>query len=116
MPPDADLGPAALLAIALETYRSEVLPALPQDRRYAGAMAGNALEIALRGLQADAGERALLDAVYGKGKGTIAALARDIRLGRIDDARQSSLRALLKDHLRRELAVRNPRFLASRKA
>ena len=32
----------ALLAMALETYRHEILPDLPPARRYAGAMTGNA--------------------------------------------------------------------------
>jgi hypothetical protein len=118
MPQHADLGSAALLRLALETFRADVLPALPSERRYAGAMTGNALEIALRGLAPGAvdGDRLLLDPLYGEGKGDMALLARDIRAGRLDDRSHDSLRGLLKEQIRRELTVRNPRFLASRQA
>ena len=33
-----------------ETYRDEILPALPPDKRYVGAMVANALDIAARSL------------------------------------------------------------------
>ncbi len=115
---EAVMQPAALLSIAIETFRSEILAALPPDRRYAGAMIANALEAAQRGLEAPTAERVrqLLDPIYGAGRGSIAGLARDVRSAKVDDVSTGELRDLLIANLRRELMIRNPRFLASRTA
>lgn len=110
--------PAALLALAIETLRNELMPALPAEKRYAAAMVANALEIAARDIavQEEAAELALLDAVYEDGDGTMAQLAADIRRGTVDEKAQKDLRQRLAAHLAAELRVRNPRHLASRSA
>lgn len=112
------LGAAALLDLALEAFKVEIAPALPADKRYLAAMLTNALEIARR--EADVEEEALafglLDHVYEDGDGTAEELSREIRAGTVNDATHPGLRAKLKAHLAAELAVRNPRFLAGRKA
>ena len=85
MPFDAN-QPAQLIALALKSYRDEILPALAPGERYRGAMIGNALGIALRDLNADlAGrENELLKRFYGAQARGMSDLARDIRSRRID--------------------------------
>lgn len=112
--------PAALVALALETYRAEIVPALPPDQRYIGAMIANALEIALRSMGSDAEALAVVENAVLSSLGTgpapdAAQLVQDIRSDRTGmpdgDLRQSLLN--LVEH---ELAVRNPRYLKARKA
>jgi hypothetical protein len=109
---DAD----ALLDLATEMLRAEVLPALSPEQRYAGAMIANALEIARRALaeEVEAAEWALLDGLYEEGEGSTAQLARDIRAGTLPKGKQRDLADSLRTLLIAELRVRNPRFLASR--
>jgi hypothetical protein len=80
--------PETLLALATETLKAELLPALPADKRYAAAMVINALDIARRGITTtdDAPLFALLDTVYDDGDGTPADLSRDIRAGVVTEA------------------------------
>ena len=53
-----------LRAVALDTFRAEVLPAVPPDRRYAALMIANALAIVGRELATlDAAGHAMLDAM-----------------------------------------------------
>ena len=108
--------PEALLALAAETLKAEIAPALPPEKRYAAAMVANALEIAARAAAVEEEAQAfeLLDPFYEDGDGTLADLARDIRAGKISDESHPELRRRLRAHVVRELKVRNPRFLASR--
>ena len=55
--------PRALLTIAAETFREEILADLPKDKRYAGAMTANALAIAERMLAAGDPMQALCEAL-----------------------------------------------------
>ena len=109
---DAD----ALIDLATEVLRAEVLPALGPEQRYAGAMIANALEIARRSLaeEVEAAEWALLDSIYEEGEGAMSQLARDIRAGTLPKGKGAGLAAALRTVLVAELRVRNPRFLASR--
>lgn len=109
---DAD----ALLDLATELLRAEVLPALGPEQRYAGAMIANALDIARRGLaeEVEAAEWALLDGLYEEGEGSMAQLARDIRAGTLPEGKAAGLADALRTLLIAELRVRNPRFLGSR--
>jgi hypothetical protein len=110
------IDPDALLDLAIETLRTNVLAALPPEQRYAGAMIANALEIARRGLpgEAEAAEWALLDALYDDGEGSLAQLARDIRTGSLPEGKTAGLAQSLRTLLIAELRVTNPKFLASR--
>jgi hypothetical protein len=109
---DAD----ALLDLATEMLRAEVLPALGPEHRYAGAMIANALDIARRDLaeEVEAAEWTLLDGLYEEGEGSTAQLARDIRAGTLPEGKARGLAAALRMLLIAELRVKNPRFLASR--
>lgn len=109
-------SPEALLELAAEMLKSDILPSLPPEKRYAAAMVSNAIDIARRGIAAEeeAAGFLLLDTFYTDGDGTLAQLAADFRTGAISDARHSDLRQRLRAHLITELKVRNPRFLASR--
>jgi hypothetical protein len=110
------LGAETLLDLVAEAFKAEIIPALPTDKRYLGAMLANALDIARRevAVEADALSFALLDAVYEDGDGTLEQLARDIRSGGVSDTTHPDLRKRLKAHLASELRVRNPRFLSFR--
>jgi len=109
---DAD----ALLDLATEMLRADVLPALSAEQRYAGAMIANALEIARRDLaeEVEAAEWTLLDSLYEEGEGSTVQLARDIRAGTLPEGKERDLAEVLRTLLIAELRVRNPRFLASR--
>jgi hypothetical protein len=109
---DAD----ALLDLATEMLRAEVLPALGPEQRYAGAMIANALEIARRALaeEVEAAEWSLLDSLYEEGEGSTAQLARDIRAGTLPKGKAADIADALRTLLIAELRVRSPRFLASR--
>jgi hypothetical protein len=108
--------PETLLALATETLKAELLPALPADKRYAAAMVINALDIARRGITTtdEAPLFALLDSVYDDGDGNPADLARDIRAGKVTEASHPGLALKLRALVVAELKVRNPRFLRSR--
>jgi len=110
------VDPDALLDLAVETLRSNVLPALPPEQRYAGAMIANALDIARRGLpgEAEAAEWVLLDDLYDEGEGSLAQLARDIRAGSLPQGKVTGLVQELRTMLIAELRVANPKFLVSR--
>jgi hypothetical protein len=110
------VDPDALLALAVETLRANVLPALAPEQRYAGAMIANALEIARRGLpgEAEAAEWALLDDLYDEGEGSLAQLGRDIRAGSLPQGKVAGLAQELRTMLIAELRVANPKFLVSR--
>jgi hypothetical protein len=113
---DTKITPDALLALAIETLQADVLPALPPERRYAGAMVANAIAIARRGLaeEVEAAEWALLDQFYDEGEGTLRQLALDIREGSLPKDKTAGLAAALRSLLIAELRVSNPKFLASR--
>lgn len=106
--------PRALVELALETYRAEILPELPADKRYVGAMIANALDIAARSLAAAAPQDDPLADISGTAPADTSRLARLIREDRvpIDDA---TLRASLRAAVERELAVRNPKVLTPRR-
>jgi hypothetical protein len=110
---DAD----ALLELALHTLRSELGPALPAEQRYAAAMVANALEIVRRSLAVDpeAAQWALLDRLYDDGEGSLRQLATDIRRDALPADRAAGLEEGLRQLLRAELALTNPRFLADRR-
>lgn len=113
-------SPGALVAIALETYRAEIMPGLPPDQRYIGAMIANALEIALRSMGSEAEALAVVENAVLSGLGTgpapnAAQLVHDIRADRTGMPDDNLRRALL-NLVEHELAVRNPRYLKVRKA
>ena len=109
-------GADALLALAVETLKAEIAPALPAEKRYAAAMVANALEIARREVEAaeEGQEFVLLDGFYEDGDGTLKQLAADIRSGQIAEDANPGMRGRLRAHLIAELKIRNPRFLQSR--
>ncbi|MGI9384654.1 MAG: DUF6285 domain-containing protein [Methyloligellaceae bacterium] len=106
----------ALLSLALRTYQYELQPDLPADKRYAAAMTGNAMGIALRALQHPAPETRLLERIGGDDARDLAALARALRTGDISDTTHGALRDALVDHVTAELAITNPHFLKRRAA
>lgn len=106
--------PRALLAIAAETFREEILSDLPKDKRYAGAMTANALAIAERMLAADDPLKDLCDTLGEASGGNARALAGAIRSRTVTDSSHPELRALLQKALTAELRQTNPRFLANR--
>jgi hypothetical protein len=114
-----------LLSVALETYKRDVLPHLPSEARYSGAMIANALGIAARqsaegeGFAQDA--REALAALSGLGEGEALAtieqsVCADIRRGRYDAApngvRSQSLHAALVALTRAKAAESCPKALA----
>lgn len=120
------LNPEAhnLLATALDTLRGELLPALPDEKRYAALMTANALAMVEREMHAadSAGEAFLTaaGALYGPpGEAAADALAQrlcaDIEAGRFDadsPERQAALECL-KASIAARLAITNPKLLAS---
>lgn len=106
----------AILDVVTKTFRADLLPELPGDKRYLGAMLANALDIAKRQLTSDfeANDWALLDPIYGEGEGSVSELASDIRARRVSTETHPDLMAWLSKHVSAELAIRNPRFLRSR--
>lgn len=113
---DAKITPDALLSLAIEMLQADVLPALPPEQRYAGAMVVNAIAIARRGVpgDAEAAEWSLLDKLYDDGEGSARQLALDIRDGSLPESKSAGLAAALRALLIAELRVSNPKFLASR--
>ncbi|HEX6063112.1 MAG TPA: DUF6285 domain-containing protein [Longimicrobiales bacterium] len=119
-----------LLAIAREVYNTEILPAVPVDKRYAALMIANAMAIAQR--EIEAGEepaqaelarlRSLFDEsareVHGRELDSALAdcnrrLARAIRSGRYDEER-AALLAHLRRTVEEKLAISNPKALAGK--
>lgn len=102
----------ALLDIALGTYTQEILPGLPSDKRYTGAMVANALGIAQRRLtRPDPGE-ALVSELDSD---TLEGVAGAIREGTISDRTHDRLAEKLLTYVEQELQIANPRFLKRRK-
>jgi hypothetical protein len=117
-------GAADLIEIARAAIVAELVPALPEDRRYTALMAANALAIAARDLAAPAGDGAeaarIAELLGDRGPAEGAAdpregsarLAARIRDGAFDEGEP---RARLLAHLRAttaaRLAVSNPRAL-----
>lgn len=101
----------ALLDVALSTYDQEILPGLPGDQRYTGAMIANALGIAQRRLTNPDPAQSLLDRLDCD---TQEALAKAIREGAVSDATHDGLAATLLDYVDQELEITNPRFLKRR--
>lgn len=110
------LSAETLIAIALDTLKTEVGPALPPDKRYTLAMVQSALEIARRELlvDGDSAEWKLLDEIYDDGEGSPTKLAADIRRGAVSEAKHKGLHDKLRALVVDELKIKNPRFLASR--
>lgn len=100
-----------LLRTALAAYRDELLPRLPSDRRYVGAMVANAMDIARRRVAHDDPDKALLTYIYGDRPADLAKLARDIRAGQVNETSHGALAGALLHYLQAELAITNPRFL-----
>ena len=107
-----------LIELAIATLRTELAPHLPADKRYAAAMVVNALEIARREIKADGemGVWQLLDTLYDDGEGSPKQLAGDIRSGAVSETTTPGLGAKLAAIVTAELEIRNPRFLAGRRA
>ena len=117
---------ADLLDIARATILADVAPSLPEDKRYAALMAANALAIAGRELAAPdstaaefARIRELLPESAPPGNDRTALreatsrLARAVREGRFDEGEpRMRLLAHLRECVRAQLAVSNPRALA----
>lgn len=101
----------ALLDIALSTYTHEILPGLPSDRRYTGAMIANAIGIARRRLTSPDPAQALVDQLDCD---TLEGLAEAIREGAVSDASHNGLAETLLEYVEQELAITNPRFLKRR--
>lgn len=110
------LNAETLIALAAETLKSEIVPGLAPEQRYAAAMIANALDIARREITtADESPLwELLDQAYDDGDGTPQQLAMDIRAAKINEKTHPGLGAKLRNVLIAELKVRNPRFLRSR--
>lgn len=114
-PPQAESAARAqdLLAIALKTYRADILSSLTPEQRYAGAMIANAMDIACRELTGASPNTALAGLM--DAEGGLATLARDIRGRKLDDTEHPELRQALLDYVTAELEISNPRFLERRK-
>ncbi len=102
----------ALLDIAVATYADEIIPALPKEKRYVGAMVANALGAAHRRLTHGDPDDALVKTL---GADDMASLAGSIRSGDISDSSYKGLGDALMAYLEAELAITNPRFLKRRK-
>jgi hypothetical protein len=113
---------ADLLAIARRVLREELLPLLPEEKRYDGLMVANAIAIAARQMAAGDGpaaeERARLAALLGAEgdmAGLAAELARRIRRGDYDPGRpgRQDVRAFLWKATVGKLRESNPKALAA---
>lgn len=111
------LSADTLIEIALTTLKRDILADAGPDKRYAGAMIANALEIARREITTEGSEAQwkLLDELYDDGEGTLEQLARDIRAGAIDEKKHPDLAEKLRKLVIAELEIANPRFLQSRR-
>jgi hypothetical protein len=133
-----DISDAAdLLAIARETLLGELVPALPNERRYAALMVANAMAIAARGHrlapgaerdEAEALRRLLrdidpppvvvvdVDATAGALPALRCALRDAIRAGAFDPPqRESALAAALLQIATDQVAIANPKALHDRR-
>lgn len=100
-----------LLRAARAEFAEKILPVLPQDLRYTGAMLKRSLDVLLAQAQTDrAPEAELKDAGFGKAE----ALARALRSRTIQDS--AALRKALRVYVGRKLQATNPRFLAEAQA
>ena len=110
-------GALALLGQARRSLLEELLPLLPEDKRYDALMIANAMAIATREIEAGAGsdaeERADLrelfadagpDGGYGKAR-----LAREIRAGRRDG--EAAVHRVLTASAVRRQRINNPKAL-----
>ncbi len=109
-----------LLEITRSVLRGELLPALPPERRYQGAMIANALAIATRELRLGAAAREAEGANLGTLLGASGSpldelrrrLCREIRAGAWDKGQAGDLRPILQAAVRNRLAISNPDHLA----
>jgi hypothetical protein len=104
--PDA----AELIAIALASFRADILPAVPPEKRLAALLIGNALGIAERELTGR-GQGTIagsVAALIGETAESVAAFVADLRRGRWD-ADADMHRRLLQDAKAR-VAIANPRY------
>lgn len=105
-----------LLAAARDTVADTIVPALPEEHRYAARLVAAAIATALRELDAgDAAEEAqrrALTALYGDDPSAWRRLAADIRAGAFDapGARRDAVLALLREDIDARLAVSNPGY------
>jgi hypothetical protein len=130
MRPRPDAG--ELLAIARQTLLDVLLPRLPDDARYTALMVASAMAIAGRERAAADSDRDLLrelaalydaplpaedsDAAVAQALEDLGArLARDIRAGAFDTAgpRREAVRGFLRALATAQLALSNPKYLAS---
>ena len=102
----------ALLDIALDTYAEEILPDLPSEQRYTGAMVANALGIAQRRMASPDPGETLVNELGGD---TLEGLALAIRKGTVSDTSHKNLAETLLAHVEQELEISNPRFLKRRR-
>ena len=108
-----------LLEVARAALRADLLPALPPERRYHGAMIANALAVASRELRlgpaAREAEQHALAALLGSTDQALGELRRSlchgIRAGLHDGERSATLRAILREAVRRRLEISNPEHL-----
>ena len=95
-----------LLRAARAEYEALILPALPAELRYTGAMLKRSLDILLAQATAQAApESVFADAGFGSAKG----VAAQLRSGAMRDS--PALRAALRAYVERKLEQTNPRFL-----
>jgi hypothetical protein len=106
-----------LVAVALQTFREFILPAVPAERRFEALMIANALSFAERELAAKP-EPTLAEAVggligeSGDLETVTPRICAAIDAGAFDEPeRQADLRAVLWELTRGRLAVSNPRLL-----
>lgn len=121
------LDPADLLAVAVEAFRDEIQPHLPEDARYTGLLIAAAMAVAAReatlGPDAEERELARLYAVFGEdpdpGEDRKAALRRlnrrladDIRAGVYDEDNPAHARVYqaLVETVADALSISNPRY------
>jgi hypothetical protein len=115
--PDA----GGLLAAAREVLLRELLPHLPEAKRFEARMAANAMAIARRDIAADAAPalarlRALFDAPDGEPEALLRRLGAEIRAGARDPGTPGHAAAAgaLVELTRLRCGVSNPRALANR--
>ncbi|MGE3933209.1 MAG: DUF6285 domain-containing protein [Rhodospirillaceae bacterium] len=110
--------PAALelLAAARDTVADTLVPALPEEQRYAARLVAAAIATALRELAAGdaaaSAERRALAALYGDDPAADRRLAADIRAGAFDppSERRDAVLALLRADVDARLSVSNPGY------
>ena len=103
----------SLVDVATDTFVDEVMPALPNEKRYTAAMVANALSIARRRLSYDDPAHSLLNAFGADNLGTLAAA---FRAGETQGKPEQKVREILLSYLQAELAITNPGFLERRRA